>query len=464
MASQEHNQTYDQEHTPEHITIESELSQEIMMNQPIINVGTIGHVANGKSTLVKCLSEKETQQYSEEKEKGITVRLGYANSKIWKCQSCPPPQAFGCSDSATFSKNCTVCGGTMTLVSHISIVDCPGHSDLTSTMLNGSSVMDYAILVEACNANNIPAPQTVEHLMATKMVDIPTSMVVMNKLDLIDRKTADQVVKKIDDYLQKMEIRSPIVPISARFGLNIDVICEYMARMKVPKCRDRNSLFKMIVIRSFDINKPGVDCRQLNGGVIGGTITRGTLNVGDQINIYPGLCIKKTDAEQKSKFKCEPISGKVISIKSEKNCLKYAVAGGLLGIQLTIDPAFSRNDLLAGSLVFKKEDIDMNEQNGIKLVETYDKIIVKMISFFSDEAKTVDQINEKIGNKIPIMINISSNNVDCTVMKYSKSKKELYLCLSKPIAVDVSRSTENFVTILNNLPRKEIWGRGRIVD
>jgi translation initiation factor 2 subunit 3 len=197
-----------------------------MMNQPIINIGTTGHVANGKSTMVKCLSGKETQQFSNEKERNITIRLGYANTKIWKCDVCIGQQCYSAYESSIMKKQCQYCNSKCSLVNHISIVDCPGHKSLTATMLNGSCVMDYDILVESCSNKSIPAPQTAEHLLATYTNNIPTFIIAMNKVDIVKRDIAYEKIKDISSYItdnfNNMTI-PPIVPVSATFGANIDV-------------------------------------------------------------------------------------------------------------------------------------------------------------------------------------------------------------------------------------------------
>jgi translation initiation factor 2 subunit 3 len=432
----------------------------IMQNQPVMNVGTTGHVANGKSTITKCLSSKETQKFSKEKERNITIRLGYANTKIWRCDICEPPSCYSSSDSSTMRKNCSHCDADLELVNHISIVDCPGHSELTSTMLNGSSVMDYAILVEACNNDNIPAAQTAEHLVATRTAGIPTTMIIMNKIDLINKEKAYLQIKKIKDYVSSLTGSNShpfIVPVSATFGTNIDVVCHRLSKLEIPRGRDPLAQFKMICIRSFDINKPGSEPTKLHGGVIGGTIMRGSLRVGDRVNIYPGMTKRLTEDEQKERkceadFKYAPVSGVVLSIKSETNDLAFAIPGGLLGIQLTIDPAFARNDMLAGSLVLKTKDVDDGS-----IVRVFDKIIIKMSTLLIAD----DMLNKLMKTSPQLMININSNNIDCKVHKYSKSKKELFLFLNKPIAID---SKDNLATVMNKNNSKDIIGRGVIVD
>jgi len=433
--------------------------KEIMKLQPVINIGTIGHVANGKSTIVKSLTLKATQQFSKEKERNITIRLGYANAKIWKCNSCRAPKAYTSSDSCTMFKLCDHCNRELELVNHVSIVDCPGHKELTSTMLNGSCVMDYAVLVEASNNQTLPAPQTSEHLMATKSANIPTSMVIMNKIDLCSKQQTEDNVKKMITYLnsvfdEKDSKIPPIVPVSASFDVNVDVVCEYLSRLKVPNTRKQEEQFKMIIIRSFDINKPGIDVTKLNGGVIGGTILRGSLNVGDNINIYPGI-YKKIHESKKQKegpdYEYSPLMGKVISIKSEQNELKMAIPGGLLGIQLTIDPAFSRNDHLSGSIAVKTDSSNNKE------LKVYDKIIINMTTFSYDHDKTKTILK----NTKELSINVNSNNVECKVMKYVSKSKELYLFLDRPIAID---NIDNLASIILKNSNKDILGRGKIID
>lgn len=444
--------------------------KEIMQYQPIINVGTIGHVANGKSTLVKCLTSKETQQFSKEKERNITIRLGYANTKVWMCNTCSSPERYTSSASLVMSKQCASCKEPLELISHISIVDCPGHNELTSTMLNGSSVMDYAILVEACNNTDIPAPQTAEHLIATRASNIPTCMIIMNKLDLVKKETAKDKITKLCDFVKRVsntEELPPVIPISASFNLNLDVVCQQLSQLTIPALRNPNDKFKMIVIRSFDVNKPGINVTKLHGGVIGGTITRGTLKIGDRISIYPGMTkrIDQTvDKEDNKKdictdFKFDPITGEVLSIKSDTNELKFAIPGGLLGIQLTIDPAFSKSDNLSGSLVIKSDDVNTTD------LKVYDKIIVTMNKYIMDQERVKKLLKDKSHNKNSnsdrsLMINVNSNNIDCELVRYSKTNNQMYLKLNRPIAID---ATDNLVTIINCDKNRDILGRGIIV-
>jgi len=430
--------------------------KEIMHRQPIINVGTTGHVANGKSTLVKCITSKATQQFAKEKERNITIRLGYANAKIWCCPNCPVPQGYSASDSSVMINKCSRCDSQLDLVNHISIVDCPGHNELTSTMLNGSSVMDYAILVESCSNESIPALQTAEHFTATQAAGIPTVMIIMNKIDLVKKEKAKEQITKIKQYVEQTGTKTgqitPVIPISATFGSNVDVVCHCLSLLKVPSSvRDPNLSFKMIVIRSFDINKPGMDITKLHGGVIGGTIMRGILRKGDSISIYPGMVREIPENEKKSKgadFRYEPIIGEVLSIKSDMNELDYAIPGGLLGIQLTIDPAFTKGDMLSGSLVIKTTDTSK--------VRVYDKIMVCLTNFLIDQ----NSVSLLLKTKPRLLININSNNINCSVHYFERKTKCLCLKLDQPIAID---STDNIATIINT-GNKDILARGMVTE
>lgn len=440
--------------------------KEYMKRQPIINVGMGGHVSDGKSTTVEKITQVHTQKFKSEQERNITIKLGYANAKIWRCPSCNPPEAFSSSGSSEISHMCKLCESDTELVIHVSFVDCPGHSMLTSTMMNGSAVMDYIILVESARNEIIPAPQTEEHLLITKNVGIVNKLVLMNKIDIVKREDVEHKIKLLRDFIKTYSNNPdvPIIPISASFNLNIDVVCEYISRFEIPSTRDINGIMKMIVVRSFDINKAGIDVTKLNGGVIGGTIMKGRLKINDRIMIFPGVYKKIYSAmaethiepkkdETQTNFSYTPLSGEVLSIHSDKTCLDAAISGGLLGIQLTIDPAYTRQDNLTGSLVVKYDDF-VNNNN---IVSVYDKIVVVIETILIPEE---DVLNLFTKGK-SINININSNNIKCEVFKYGKKKKELGLIGSQPIIVD----TDNpYLTIMIDDKHVKIIGKGKIID
>lgn len=172
------------------------LSPEVISRQATINVGTIGHVAHGKSTVVKAISGVQTVRFKNELVRNITIKLGYANAKIYKCQNeaCPRP---GCYKSYPSSKEddppCerAGCGSKMKLLRHVSFVDCPGHDILMATMLNGAAVMDAALLLIAGN-ESCPQPQTSEHLAAVEIMKLEHIIILQNKVDLIREQQAEE--------------------------------------------------------------------------------------------------------------------------------------------------------------------------------------------------------------------------------------------------------------------------------
>mmetsp|Transcript_15783 Transcript_15783/g.28080 ORF Transcript_15783/g.28080 Transcript_15783/m.28080 type:complete len:474 (+) Transcript_15783:78-1499(+) len=324
------------------------LTPEVISRQATINVGTIGHVAHGKSTVVKSLSGVKTVRFKSELERNITIKLGYANAKIYENVSpdAPKPGHF-ISQKSNHPDTYTDEKGTWELRRHISFVDCPGHDILMATMLNGAAVMDAALLLVAGN-ESCPQPQTSEHLAAVEIMKLKNIIILQNKIDLVKEDAAiaqhDQIKKFVAGTVAD---KAPIIPISAVLKYNVDVVCEYLVKHIPVPPRDFTSSPHMIVIRSFDVNKPGEEVKGLKGGVAGGSILRGILKLGDEIEVRPGIVTKAADGS----VKCIPIVSKVVSLFAEKNDLNYAVPGGLIGVGTKIDPTLTRADRLVGHVL-----------------------------------------------------------------------------------------------------------------
>lgn len=103
----------------------------------------------------------------------------------------------------------------------------------------------------------------------------------------------------------------------------------------------------MIVIRSFDVNKPGEEVKDLRGGVAGGSILQGVLKVGDEIEIRPGIVSRLPDGS----VKCVPLFSRIKSLYAEHNDLQFAVPGGLIGVGTLLDPTLTRADRLVGQVL-----------------------------------------------------------------------------------------------------------------
>jgi len=326
--------------------------------QPEVNIGTIGHVDHGKTTLVQALTGVWAARHSEELRRGITIKLGYADAPVYKCPKCPPPQCY------STEPKCKGCQETGEFVRAISFVDAPGHEALMATMLSGAAVMDGAMLVIAAD-EPCPQPQTREHLAAIEIVGVKNLVVVQNKIDLADENRALESYQEIVNFVKgSIAENAPIIPVSAQHGVNIDALIQALEeRVPTPK-RDPNKLPRMHVVRSFDVNKPGTLAEELAGGVIGGTILQGMFKVGDEIEIRPGIRIEK-----QGRALYEPLYTEIMSLHAGGKTVKEAQPGGLVGVGTLLDPSLTKADGLTGNIVGKPEMLPPTRSE--LTVETY---------------------------------------------------------------------------------------------
>ena len=278
----------------------------------------------------------------------ITIKLGYANAKIFQIIDHPRPSCYvPAPSSAPDDSVDPETGKKMKLVRHVSFVDCPGHDILMATMLNGAAIMDAALLLIAGN-EPCPQPQTREHLAAVEIMKLTNIIILQNKIDLVKEAAALQQFEDIKAFVKGgVADGAPIIPISAQLKYNIDVLCEYIVKsIPVPR-RSFTESPRLIVVRSFDVNMPGEAVENLKGGVAGGSILKGVIKKGQQIEVRPGLKTKKADGTTQ----CTPITSMALSLFAEKNPLEYAVPGGLIGIGTKIDPTLTRADRLVGQVI-----------------------------------------------------------------------------------------------------------------
>jgi translation initiation factor 2 subunit 3 len=310
--------------------------------QPEVNVGTIGHVDHGKTTLVQALTGVWASRHSEELKRGITIKLGYADMPIYKCPKCEPPRNY------TIKPYCEHCNSEAEFVRAISFVDAPGHEALMATMLSGAAIMDGAILVIAAD-EPCPQPQTREHLAAAEVSGIKNLIIVQNKIDIVDEKRALESYKEIKNFIKgTVAEKSPIIPISAQRGINIDVLLNAIETIIPTPKRDETKQPLMFIIRSFDINKPGTTIDTLEGGIIGGTIAQGKFVVGEEIEIRPGI-----SAEREGKTVYDPLVSEIVSLNAGEKSVKEATCGGLIGVGTCLDPSYAKADGLTGSIAGK---------------------------------------------------------------------------------------------------------------
>jgi translation initiation factor 2 subunit 3 len=314
----------------------------IMPRQPEINIGTIGHVDHGKTTLVEALTGVWASRHSEELKRGITIKLGYADMPIYKCPKCETPKNY------STQPTCPNCGSKATFVRAVSFVDAPGHEALMATMLSGAAIMDGALLVIAAD-EPCPQPQTREHLAAAEIIGIKNIVIVQNKIDIVNEKRAHESYEEIENFVKgSIAEDAPIIPVSAQRRVNIDVLIQALEEIIPTPKRDETKTPLMYIVRSFDVNKPGTQIEKLEGGIIGGTILQGKFVLGDRIEIRPGIAIER---EGRSNY--NPLFSEIVSLHAGGKNVEEAYCGGLVGVGTLLDPSFSKADGLTGNIVGK---------------------------------------------------------------------------------------------------------------
>ncbi len=310
--------------------------------QPEVNIGTMGHVDHGKTTLVQSLTGVWASRHSEELKRGITIKLGYADMAIYKCPKCTPPKNY------SIHPTCPSCNSKAVFERAISFVDAPGHEALMATMLSGAAIMDGAILVIAAD-EPCPQPQTREHLAAANAIGIEKIIVVQNKIDIVDETRAHRSYEEIKNFVKGTVAESaPIIPVSAQRGINIDVLIQAMEQFIATPQRDETKPPLMFVVRSFDINKPGTTIEKLEGGVLGGTIIQGKFTAGDALELSPGTV---QDKEGRNTYK--PLNSEIVSLQAGGKEVKEAHCGGLVGVGTLLDPSNAKADGLTGNMAGK---------------------------------------------------------------------------------------------------------------
>ena len=215
-----------------------------------IVVGMSGHIDHGKTALVKALTGKDTDSLDQEKQRGMTIDIGFA-----------------------FLDN------------QITIIDVPGHEKFVKNMMSGCSGIDIAILVIA--ADDGVMPQTTEHFEILKLLNIKYGFIVLNKIDLVEKEWADLVKKDIEELTKDSFMSNPnIIEASAINNIGTELIKNKIIELSkgVPRKKE-SGLFRMHIDRTF--SKTGF------GTIVTGTISSGVLNTGDTVEILPSKNLSK---------------------------------------------------------------------------------------------------------------------------------------------------------------------------
>jgi selenocysteine-specific elongation factor len=237
------------------------------MKQVIL--GTAGHIDHGKTSLIKALTGIDTDRLKEEKERGITIELGFAHLKL------PSGQVLG-------------------------IVDVPGHEKFVKNMVAGATGIDLVALVIAADEGVMP--QTREHLEICKLLEVKSGLIVLTKIDLVDRAWLDLVKEDLTSYLSGTFLEnSPIIEVSSVTGEGIEGLVKAIDDMmeRIPR-REPGNFFHMPIDRVFTMKGFGT--------VVTGTTVSGTIHVGDDVTVYPQGLLSRIRGIQVHNYETDHVS------------------------------------------------------------------------------------------------------------------------------------------------------------
>lgn len=393
---------------------------------PKVNIGLMGHVDHGKSTLAQAISGKWADTHSEEIKRGITIRLGYADATIYKCEDCDEPNCYCTTDK------CPTCFEETEAQRTISLVDVPGHKTLMGTVLSGAALMDGCLFVISAD-EPCPQPQTAEHLKTLDIAGIDNIVIVQNKIDKVSDEKVKENYEEIKEFVRGTVAEdAPIIPVSALQRVNVDAVLQAIQEEIPTPDRDPDASPKMMAARSFDVNKPGTSIEDINGGVIGGSLVQGELEVGDEVEIRPGV---------EKDGKIEPMKTEIVEMEKVGESLDKAGPGGLLGVQTKLDPSLTKSDNFAGSIVGYSDDLpDLIEELTLE-VHTFDKVAGIEGEREVEEVKTNEPLMLTAGTSKTAGVVTSARVVDGE--EEAEIKLKLPICTEVDERIAISRQIEN---------------------
>ena len=313
-------------------------------SQPVVNIGMVGHVDHGKTTLTRALSGVWTDTHSEERKRGISIKLGYADTAFYRTKD---GEYYPTGKRPDGKKDID-----KELLRVVSFVDAPGHETLMAVMISGSSIMDGALLLISAT-EKCPQPQTREHLSALQIAGIENIIIVQNKIDIVTKERAIESHNEIKEFVKRtIAEEAPIIPISAHDDVNLDILIQAIEDIIPTPDHGKQKEALMYVARSFDINRPGSRPDKLRGGIIGGSVVKGQFSVGDDILIAPGRRI-----QEGSKTRWEPINTVIESVQGGGLDLETIHAGGLCGVATPMDPNVTKADDLSGQVMARQGEL-----------------------------------------------------------------------------------------------------------
>src|SRR6478609_758596 len=407
---------------------ENSQTQQQQHQQPLCNIGIVGHVAHGKTTIIEAISGVDTRRYKSEVATNRTLNIGYTNVTVCKCTCDDALQPIYLSKK-DIQQSCR-CERVL-----VSVVDCPGHNVLLSTMITGAHIMDTCVLVIAAD-EQAPQPQTNEHVAVLQIVGsseahFSDGVIVQNKVDLVSDLRLSSSLGEIQNFIKGTVFeKSPIIPTSAQLSLNVHhvlkFIYEYANNFSKREIEVRAGRSKGIIVRTFDINKPGTET--VKGAVVGGSIIKGEFSIGEVIVLLP-----------------IGVEARILSMKTDKTDLSTARVGGLIAIQTDINPTYC--NVLTGCAFVKKSDYDSS-----RMIQS-DSLIKCKYAILND-CKI-----DKIPSGTTLTINYAGCNTEVQVVRSSSDKYRMVLRIRQPLYV-FPEENFTFTIVANN----RLVGFGRGVD
>ncbi len=232
-------------------------------------LGTAGHVDHGKTSLIEALTGFNCDTHKEEKERGLTINLGFTHLNL------PSGNSVG-------------------------IIDVPGHADFIKNMISGVSGIDFVLFV--ISADEGIMPQTIEHFKIMKLLNIKYGLIALTKIDMVDEELQMLAEEEIREFIKDSFLEnSPIVPVSAKTKIGIDKLISEIDKIATQvQAKDNSGIFRMYIDRVF--TKEG------SGTILTGSVLSGKINENSGLYLLPGNTIYRIRKLEKHDKKVEEIS------------------------------------------------------------------------------------------------------------------------------------------------------------
>ncbi len=368
-----------------------------------MNIGLVGHVDHGKTTLVQALSGEWTDQHSEEMKRGISIRLGYADATFRQCPDVDAPECY------TVDETCAD-GSESEPIRTVSFVDAPGHETLMATMLSGASLMDGAVLVVSAT-ENVPQAQTEEHLMALDIIGIENIVIAQNKIDLVSPDRARRNYEQIQEFVEGTVAEdAPVVPISAQQEVNVDLLIQAIEEEIPTPDRDprrrpadvRRPQFRHQPSR-HDVGRP--HRRRPRRQSRAGKAHRRATNS----NFAPDVRSKRA-----ARREWESIQTDVRSLQAGGEMVDEVTPGGLLGVGTGLDPSLTKGDALAGQVAGTPGSLPPTWEQFTMKIDLLDRL-VGMDEQNVDEISTGEPLMLTVGTATTVGAVTSARDDECEV-------------------------------------------------